>query len=46
MGNSGNRLTIVVPGDDPVQIQGSSELDRLKPYGELLLHNDRPSSLA
>ena len=46
MGNSGNRLTIVVPGDDPVQIQGSSELDRLKPYGELFLHTDRPGSLA
>ena len=36
------RLTFVVPGDDPVQIQGSPHLDRLQPYGEVVLFPDRP----
>src|ERR1051326_3803562 len=39
------RLTIVVPGDDPPQIQGSPHLERLKPYGEVTVYTDRPSSL-
>lgn len=39
------RLTIVVPGDDPVQIAGSPHLDRLRPYGEVILYTDRPASL-
>src|ERR671922_1795872 len=39
------RLTIVVPGDDPPQIQGSPHLERLKPYGEVILYTDRPSSM-
>jgi phosphoglycerate dehydrogenase-like enzyme len=42
---SSSRLTIVVPGDDPVQIAGSPHLERLKPYGEVILYPDRPASL-
>ena len=38
------RLTFVVPGDDPVQIQGSPHLVRLEPYGDVVLYKDRPSS--
>src|SRR5262245_20058089 len=38
-------VVIVVPGDDPPQIQGSPHLDRLKPYGQVILHPDRPKSL-
>lgn len=37
------RLTIVVPADDPIQIQGSIHLDRLKPYGDVILYSDRPT---
>ncbi|MFQ6039715.1 MAG: 2-hydroxyacid dehydrogenase [Candidatus Poribacteria bacterium] len=43
--NSSNRLTIVVPGDDPAQIQGSPNLERLKPYGDVILYADRPATL-
>jgi len=43
--NYSNRLTIVVPGDDPVQIQGSPNLERLKPYGDVILYTDRPAML-
>lgn len=43
--NSSNRLTIVVPGDDPVQIQGSPNLERLKPYGDVILYTNRPATL-
>ena len=39
------QVEIVVPGDDPVQIQGSPELDRLTPYGRVRLYADRPSTL-
>jgi D-3-phosphoglycerate dehydrogenase len=42
---AGERVVIVVPGDDPPQIQGSPHLDRLKPYGEVILHTDRPKSV-
>ncbi len=42
---SSERLTFVVPGDDPPQIQGSPHLERLKPYGEVALHTDRPPSM-
>jgi D-3-phosphoglycerate dehydrogenase len=42
---SSNRLTIVVPGDDPPQIQGSPSLERLQPYGEVVLYTDRPANL-
>ena len=39
------RVTIVVPGDDPVQIQGSLHLKRLEPYGDVVLYTDRPATL-
>ena len=38
-------VAIVIPGDDPPQLQGSPHLQRLKSYGEVILHVDRPSSL-
>lgn len=38
-------VVIVVPGDDPEQIQGSPHLERLRPYGQVVLHTDRPRSL-
>jgi phosphoglycerate dehydrogenase-like enzyme len=36
------RAKIVVPGDDPAQIQNSPHLDRLKPFGDVLVYTDRP----
>ncbi|MBN1687246.1 MAG: hypothetical protein JW852_11360 [Spirochaetales bacterium] len=36
-------VTIVVPGDDPVQIAGSPRLERLKPYGKVIVYTDRPA---
>jgi D-3-phosphoglycerate dehydrogenase len=36
-------VTIVIPGDDPVQIQGSPHLDRLRQYGQVILYTDRPA---
>ncbi len=39
------RVKIVIPGDYPVQIQGSPHLERLKPYGEVVLYTDRPATL-
>ena len=39
-----NRLKIVVPGDLPPQIQGSPHLERLKPYGDVVLYIDRPET--
>ena len=38
------RVTIVVPGDQPAQIQGSPHLERLEPYGEVVVYTDRPGS--
>ena len=38
------RVQIVVPGDNPQQIQGSPRLDRLEPYGDTTVYTDRPSS--
>jgi D-3-phosphoglycerate dehydrogenase len=35
---------IVIPGDDPPQIQGSPHLERLRPYGEVVLYTDRPAT--
>jgi len=35
-------MLIVIPGDDPPQIQGSPHLERLRPHGEVVLHTDRP----
>ncbi len=39
-----NRLKIVVPGDAPPQIQGSPHLERLKPYGDVVVYTDRPET--
>lgn len=39
-----NRLKIVVPGDSPPQIQDSPHLQRLKPYGDVVLYTDRPET--
>ena len=41
-----NRLNIVVPGDLPPQIQGSPHLERLEPYGDVVLYTDRPETAA
>lgn len=38
------RVTIVAPGDHPVQIAGSPHLEKLKPFGEVILYSDRPNS--
>ncbi len=38
------RVVIVAPGDDPEQIQNSPHLERLKPYGEVVVHRDRPAT--
>jgi phosphoglycerate dehydrogenase-like enzyme len=35
-------VCIAIPGDDPPQLQDSPHLDRLSPYGEVLLWRDRP----
>jgi D-3-phosphoglycerate dehydrogenase len=40
------RIKIVVPGDDPPQIQDSPHLERLKDYGDLTLYHDRPKDRA
>lgn len=39
-----DRLRIVIPGDDPPQMQGSPHLERLEAYGEVVLYTDRPDS--
>jgi D-3-phosphoglycerate dehydrogenase len=36
------RPTIVIPGDDPPQLQGSPHLDRLRAVGDVVLYADRP----
>lgn len=38
-------VSFVVPGDDPVQISGSAQLERLNPFGELVLYNNKPKTL-
>ncbi len=38
------RVQIVVPGDNPQQIQGSPRLDMLAPYGDVTVFTDRPTS--
>jgi D-3-phosphoglycerate dehydrogenase len=37
-------VTIVIPGDEPVQIQGSPHLERLRAHGEVVLYTDRPAN--
>lgn len=39
------RVKIVVPGDNPQQIQGSPRLQALQPYGDVTVHTDRPTSV-
>ena len=39
-------VRVVVPGDDPPQLAGSSQLERLAPYGEVILYPTRPASAA
>lgn len=39
-----SRPILVIPGDDPPQLQGTVHLERLKQYGEVVLHTDRPST--
>ena len=41
---STNRPLIVVPGDHPVQIDGSPHLERLAPHGEVIVHGDAPAT--
>lgn len=40
----GSRAVILIPGDDPPQIQGSPHLDKLRQYGEVVLYETRPGS--
>ncbi len=40
-----DRVMIVVPGDNPQQIQGSPRLDALAPYGDVTVYTDRPTSV-
>tara|TARA_B100000315_G_scaffold63926_1_gene58091 strand:- start:2305 stop:3276 length:972 start_codon:yes stop_codon:yes gene_type:complete len=42
--NAKERVKFVVPGDMPIQIQGSPHLERLKPYGDVTLYTDRPAT--
>ena len=37
-------VTIAIPADDPPQLQGSPHLERLKRYGTVVLHVDRPAT--
>src|SRR5262245_11142426 len=37
-------MKIVIPGDDPPQMQGSPHLDRLRDVGTVDLYTDRPST--
>jgi D-3-phosphoglycerate dehydrogenase len=39
------KTTIVIPGDDPPQLQGSQHLERLRSFGEAILYPDRPTTL-
>ena len=38
-------LRIVVPGDEPPQIQDSPHLERLRTYGDVVVHRDRPRTV-
>jgi phosphoglycerate dehydrogenase-like enzyme len=42
--SSRHNVVIVIPGDDPPQIQGSPHLERLRSYGDVRLHTDRPAT--
>jgi phosphoglycerate dehydrogenase-like enzyme len=38
------KVTIVIPADEPPQLQGSPHLDRLRRHGEVALYPDRPAT--
>jgi phosphoglycerate dehydrogenase-like enzyme len=38
------RITIVIPGDDPAQFQGTPQLERLRALGHVVLYADRPAT--
>jgi phosphoglycerate dehydrogenase-like enzyme len=40
----GKSVKIVIPGDDPPQIADSPALERLAPWGEVVVHRGRPAS--
>jgi D-3-phosphoglycerate dehydrogenase len=40
---SASTVTIVIPADDPPQLQGSPHLERLLRYGDVVLYTDRPA---
>lgn len=40
------RVQVVVPGDDPVQIAGSPHLDRLRTHGEVVIYDTTPADSA
>jgi D-3-phosphoglycerate dehydrogenase len=44
-GMSDTRVKIVIPGDDPPQLQGSPHLERLREWGEVILYADRPADV-
>ena len=44
MSQSSQPVKIVVPGDDPTQLHGSPHLERLKQFGDVIVHTDRPAS--
>jgi phosphoglycerate dehydrogenase-like enzyme len=37
-------ITIVIPGDDPAQFQGTPQLERLRSLGRVFLYADRPTT--
>jgi D-3-phosphoglycerate dehydrogenase len=37
-------IRIVIPGDEPPQVQGSPHLERLRAHGEVILYTDRPTT--
>jgi D-3-phosphoglycerate dehydrogenase len=37
-------ITIVIPGDDPAQFQGTPQLERLRALGRVTLYADRPAT--
>jgi D-3-phosphoglycerate dehydrogenase len=39
-----DRITIVIPGDDPAQFQGTPQLERLRALGHVTLYADRPTT--
>jgi len=39
------RVRIVIPGDDPPQLQGSPQLERLRQAGEVVMYVDRPATV-